>query len=84
MNEVETNEVINICGVLIHAIPDQVSQVQTKLLQYEGVEIHNVTENGRLIVTIDHPDRYLMADTINHLNNVEGVLSAAMIYQHNE
>lgn len=84
MSEDENNEVINICGVLIHAIPGQVSQVKTKLLQYEGVEVHTVTDDGRLIITIDHPDRHYMADTVNQLNHVEGVLSAAMVYQHNE
>ena len=84
MSEMDTNEVINICGVLIHAVPGQVSHVKTRLLQYEGVEVHTVTEDGRLIITIDHPDRHQMADTINQLNSVEGVLSAAMVYQHNE
>ncbi len=84
MSEEITNEVINICGLLIHAIPGQVSQVEEKLLQYEGVEVHTITKDGRLVITIDHPDRYQMADTISQLNNVEGVLSAAMVYQHNE
>lgn len=84
MSEAATNEAINICGLLIHAIPDQISQVQERLLQYEGVEIHTVTDNGRLVITIDHPDRYQVVDTINQLNNVEGVLSAAMVYQHTE
>lgn len=84
MSEAATNEAINICGLLVHAIPDQISQVQERLLQYEGVEIHTVTGNGRLVITIDHPDRYQVVDTINQLNNVEGVLSAAMVYQHTE
>lgn len=84
MNDATTNEVINICGVLVHAMPGQASQVREKLLQYEGVEVHKVTEDGRLIVTIDHSDRHHMMDTINQLNNVEGVLSAAMVYQHHE
>lgn len=84
MSEAATNEVINICGVLVHAIPDKVSQVQAKLLQYEGVEVHTITDDGRLVITIDHPDRYQMVETINQLNAVEGVLSAAMVYQHHE
>lgn len=84
MSEAATNESINICGVLIHAIPDQISQVQERLLQFEGVEVHTATDNGRLVITIDHPNRFQMVDTINQLNNVEGVLSAAMVYQHHE
>jgi len=84
MSETAANEVINICGVLVHAIPEKVAQVEKTLLQYEGVEIHSITDDGRLVITIDHPDRHHMMDTINQLNTVEGVLSAAMVYQHNE
>ena len=84
MSEPAITEPINICGVLVHAHPDKLSQVQASLLQYEGVEVHNVSNNGRLVITIDLPDRFNMIDTINQLNNVEGVLSAAMVYQHNE
>lgn len=84
MSEAATNEVINICGVLVHAMPGHAAQVQQRLLQHEGVEVHEVTADGRLIVTIEHPDRNRMVDTINQLNGVEGVLSAAMVYQHCE
>jgi len=84
MSEAATHEAINICGVLVHALPDQIEQVQQNLLQYDGLEIHNVGEDGRIIVTIDHPQRRQMIDTINQLSSVEGVLSAAMVYQHTE
>lgn len=84
MTEAATNDAINICGVLVHAIPNQVSRVEKKLLQLEGVEVHTITDDGRLVITIDHPDRFHMVDTINQLNAVEGVLSAAMVYQHSE
>ena len=84
MSEAASNETINICGVLVHARPDQTTRVEQQLLQYEGIEVHTVTDDGRLVITIDHPDRYQMVDTINQLNNVEGVLSAAMVYQHTE
>ncbi|MDH5407880.1 MAG: chaperone NapD [Gammaproteobacteria bacterium] len=78
------SEAINICGVLIHAMPDKVTEVKQTLLEYEGLEIHTVTEDGRMVITLDYPDRGQMMDTINQLNSVAGVLSAAMVYQHNE
>ena len=84
MSEAATNEPINICGVLVHARPDKLDTVSLSLQAFEGLEVHDVTRDGRLIITIDHPDRSQMIDTINQLNNVEGVLSAAMVYQHTE
>lgn len=84
MSQTANEESINICGVLVHAQPEQAAQVEQQLSQYQGVEVHSVTEDGRLVVTIDHADRRDMVDTINQLNSVEGVLSAAMVYQHSE
>jgi len=84
MSETASNEVINICGVLVHARPDRISQVRQQLEQFAGVEVHNAADDGRLVVTVDHPDRHHMIDTINEFNNVEGVLSTAMVYQHTE
>lgn len=84
MTEAASNEPINICGVLVHAQPDKLGKVKTSLLNFDGLEVHDITNDGRLVITIDLADRYQMIDTINELNNVEGVLSAAMVYQHNE
>lgn len=84
MKKPQADEAINICGVLVHAIPNRILDVQARLLEYEGIEIHKVTTDGRLVITIDHPNRGQMIETINQLNTVEGVLSAAMVYQHNE
>jgi len=83
-NESSQPEIINICGMLVHAHPDNTEQVKHRLTQFDGVEIHEVTVDGRLIVTIDQPDHHAMADTINLINGAEGVLSAAMVYQHQE
>lgn len=84
MNPAVSYEPINICGVLVHASPSKLDIVKANLLAFDGVEIHELTNDGRLIITIDLPERHLMADTINQIHSVEGVLSAAMVYQHSE
>ena len=84
MNHTASNETINICGVLLHARPDRLDDVKASIQEFTGLEIHEITEDGRFIITLDLPDRYQMGDTISDLNKVEGVLSAAMIYQHTE
>ena len=74
----------NICGVLIHARLDRVSQVKDQLEDVEGVEVHSVTDDGKLVVTVESDNRRFVADTITGFTNVNGVLSASMIYQHSE
>ena len=71
----------NICGVLVHATKNNVHQVKTCLDNMQGVEVHTVTEDGRLVVTVESNDRRYVADTISGLHDIDGVLSAAMVYQ---
>jgi nitrate reductase NapD len=75
---------MNIAGVLVHAHPKQVAQVKKQLLEMPGVEVHVVTDDGRLIVTVEQDDDHRMADTMLNLHHCEGVLSAAMVYQYGD
>jgi len=71
---------MNISGVLVHA--KQADEVKKRLMEIPGVEVHAVTENGRLIVTIEDDDEKVVADRALALHQCEGVISAAMIYQY--
>jgi len=71
----------NICGVLVHAKNNCIEQVKNNLQSMAGVEVHEVTAEGRLVVTIEGESRHYVADTLTGFYNVEGVLSASMVYQ---
>lgn len=71
----------NICGVLIHARATAIEKVKSSLEAIAGVEVHTATDNGRLVVTVESDDRKYVADTITGMQHIEGVLSAAMVYQ---
>ncbi len=73
---------MNICGVLVHARPELVDTVKGRLLDLPGVEVHAVTDDGRLIVTVEEDEQSLTADTVVEFQNLEGVFSAAMVYQY--
>jgi nitrate reductase NapD len=74
----------NVCGVLVHARPGHADAVREQLLTLAGVDVHAVTEDHRLVVTVeDHADHYA-ADTLGLITRTPDVLSAAMIYQHSE
>jgi len=75
---------MNISGVLVNALPANSESVKQKLEKIPGVEVHAVTEEGRMVVTIEDHDSRAMADTAMHLHDVPGVISAAMIYHHYE
>ena len=72
---------MNISGVLVHIRPEQVNAVKARLGNLNGVEIHATTDDGRLVVTIED-DTGPMIDTMNSFHDIEGVLSASLIYHH--
>lgn len=75
---------MNISGVLVHAKPEQIEQVKQLLQNIPGVEVHAVTENGRLITTVEQDSETTIADTVLNIPNYEGVISAAMVYQYGD
>ncbi len=73
---------MNISGILVQTMPEQSDEVKKRLMEMPGVEVHAVTENGRLVVTIEDDDEKMVADRALNLHQCEGVISAAMIYQY--
>ncbi len=86
MNESMSQDVsaISIAGVLVHANPERLAAVQMQLAQLPGVEIHAVTPEGKLVVTVDESEERMTGESLMRLHEVDGVLSASMIYHHFE
>ena len=75
---------MNISGVLVATSPQNIDSLTTQLLELEGVEVHGASDAGKLVVTVETEHEGTMADTVVAIQNISGVLSAAMIYHHNE
>ncbi len=75
---------MNICGVLVHAVPDRVEDVVAALACLPGVELHGRGEAGRLIVTVEDTDAEAASDGLARIHALPGVVSAALVYHHFE
>ena len=75
---------MNISSAIIHARPGAVSIVETGLATLEGVEVHAVSPEGKLIVTIETEDEGSNAATYQSIGQLDGVMSAAMVYHQSE
>ena len=75
---------MNISGVLVQAWPDDIAAVQSRLEEVPGVEVHAEDEKGHLVVTIESETVQATAEILTNLQGVEGVLSASMVYHHEE
>jgi nitrate reductase NapD len=74
----------NISGVLVRARLDDLDRVRRALTELPGVEIHGQSEDGRLIVTVEDSDARRSAETVTSFEHIDGVLSAALVYQHTD
>ena len=75
---------MNISSAIIHARPGAVAVVQAGLAALAGVEVHAISPEGKLIVTIETGDEGSNAATYERIGQLDGVLSAAMVYHQTE
>jgi len=74
---------MNISGVIVYAAPKQQQNVEKQLNSIEGVEVH-ASQNNKLVVTVEHNNINALADQVMNFQSFDGVMSVAMVYQHNE
>lgn len=76
--------IVHISGILVHARPGEATRVGSALAALEGVDVHAVTPEGRLVVTVELDDDARLPDTFHEIGALPGVLSAALVYSHTE
>jgi nitrate reductase NapD len=75
---------MNISSAIVHVRPGDVAIVEAGLAALDGVEVHAVSAEGRLIVTIETEDDAGNVATYERIGRLDGVLSAAMVYHQTE
>ena len=71
---------MNISGVLVKAYPENLVTIEEALATMAGVEVHGNNEDGRIVITVEDKSANNISDTLVQIQDVPGVLSAAMIY----
>ena len=74
----------HIAGVLVQTHPEHVMQVRNRLADVAGLEVHVVSPDGRIVVTVEGEGRKCVADALFSLNAMRDVLSASLVYEHSE
>ena len=71
---------MNISGVLVKAYPENLVTIEKALSVMDGVEVHGNNKDGRIVITVEDKSANNITDTLVEIQDVPGVLSAAMIY----
>jgi nitrate reductase NapD len=82
--EIETGGEIHIAGIVVHAAPERLVSVQNAINGMPGAEVHAVSAEGKLVVTLEGRRTSEVAGQIDAIHTLPGVYSAALVYQHHE
>jgi len=73
---------MNISGVLVQAYPENLTTIQKTLATMAGIEVHGNNIDGRIVITVEQDNaKTSITETLVEIQDVPGVISAAMIYQ---
>ncbi|MBT2130643.1 chaperone NapD [Planktotalea lamellibrachiae] len=74
---------LNICGCLVHTMPDKTAEVIAAIDAYEGGEVH-AHEDGRIVVTVEDTSDMRASEQIMEMHQIPGVLTVTLTYHHFE
>ena len=75
---------MNISSLVIYAQPQRANDVRAELEQLSGVEVHAVTAEGRIVVTVEKCDDREMAQAFEQMSAIPGVQATTLVYNHSE
>ena len=71
---------VHISSVIVHARPERLAAVAAGIERLRGTEIHQRTDQGKLIVTLETATTGAVLDQITAIQDLPGVVSAALVY----
>ena len=80
MPEQTSVEEYHIASLIVHTMPENLAAVRTSVSGMEGVETHEESEDGKLIVTVEAANEKEVLGTIEKIQSTKGTLSAVMVY----
>ena len=75
---------LHVAGVLVHVKADALPYVSAVLAAMPGIEVHATSPEGKIVVTVESVDSAVILDRLDAMNRIQDVISAALVYQHNE
>ncbi|VVN77663.1 chaperone NapD [Pseudomonas fluorescens] len=71
---------LHIASLVVLARPELFEAVKANLRLLKGLELHQESPAGKLVVVLEAEDESQILDCIQQIGNLPGVLNAALIY----
>ena len=75
---------MNIASLVLRIRPETRAEAEAALCALPGVECHHMSDDGKLIVTVEDVPGAAMSDTLIAVHRVPQVLVATLAYEHTD
>ena len=72
---------MNIVSLVLRIHPETRAEAEAALTAYPGVECHGMSEDGRLIVTVEDAPGAAMSETLIAIHRIPEVLAATLAFE---
>jgi nitrate reductase NapD len=74
------NDELHISGLVVHALPSEVHVVREAIGDLHGTEIHAVTADARIVVTLETKTDADFLMRFAEIDHLRGVVSTALVF----
>lgn len=75
-------EELHISSIVVHARPEAIDEIARTIEHMPGAEIHQRVAASKLIVTLETGNTAEILQRMERINDLPGVVSAALVYHH--
>ena len=68
----------------MHVKPEALLYVSAVIAAMPGSKVHATSLDGKIVVTVESVDSAVILDRLDAMKRIQDVISAALVYQHNE
>lgn len=72
---------LHIASLVVHSAPRRLEGVAEAVAALPGALVHASSANGKLVVTLEATSAEAMTQAVSFIQHIDGVLSAALVYQ---
>ena len=72
---------LHIASLVVHAAPRRLERVAAAIAALPDALVHASSANGKLVVTLEAGTAETMTQAVACIQRIDGVLSAALVYQ---
>ena len=73
---------VHITSLVVQATPAKWQQTLAQVERMRTAEVHTGDTVGKFVVLLETDDEEQILDAINRIQDIDGVLSATMVYHH--